>query len=103
MASAFDRVLAKYQRAQKHMEDFQSAVDLFRDSNRDSVGAKIDEETGDAIYYVKSVPVVPDSISLILGDALHNLRSTLDHLAHAVVRPTTEKAIHKGHVLPNRE
>ena len=90
---AYQDALAKYERAQKHIQDFKIAVDTFRDANRDHVGVKVDEQTGDIVYYVKSVPVVPTEISLLLGDALHNLRSALDHLAHAIVRPTTPTAI----------
>ncbi|HSY35783.1 MAG TPA: hypothetical protein VK814_08545 [Acidobacteriaceae bacterium] len=86
-------VWAKYDRAEKHIKDFRSAVAAFGDANRDHVGKKTNEETGDLIYYLKSVPVIPVEISLILGDAIHNLHSSLDYLAHAIVRPVGARAI----------
>lgn len=84
MAPAYLRILEKFKRSQKHVGDFQIAADLFRDSNRDHVGKNTDAQTGDITYYLKSVPEVPDSITVIFGDAIHNLRSTLDHLASAM-------------------
>jgi hypothetical protein len=83
--SAYERVLAKYDWAKKHVDNLESAVDSFRLANPHSLGRNHDPETGEYVYYVVSVPVIPDSISLMLGDAVHNLRSTLDHLACALV------------------
>jgi len=77
-------ILEKFNWAQKHIKDFESAVDAFRHANRDHVGSNTDEKTGDVTYYIKSVPEVPNPIRLILGDAVHNLRSTLDYVASAM-------------------
>jgi hypothetical protein len=90
MGSAYDRVLAKYDWAEQHVSNFEAAVDSFRLTNSHSIGRKNDVETGEYIYYVKTVPVIPASFSLMLGDALHNLRSTLDHLAVALVEAGSE-------------
>ncbi len=84
MRSAYSVILEKFNWAQKHIKDFESAVNAFGDANRDHVGSNTDEQTGDVTYYVKSVPVVPDTVALILGDAIHNLRSTLDYVASAM-------------------
>lgn len=40
---------------------------------------------GTATFYVDAVPDIPKEISFKVGDALHNLRSTLDHLAWSLV------------------
>lgn len=85
MASAYDRILVKYEWSEEHVNKFKSAVAEFWKSNECSVRREDDLERGEATFYVNSVPSVPDHISLILGDAIHNLRSTLDHLAWAVV------------------
>jgi hypothetical protein len=90
---SYQDVWAKYERAQKHIDDLRIAVGEFGNANRNHVGRKTDEKTGDVIYYLKSVPIVPDSISLMLGDAIHNLHSSLDYLAHAIVRPVGDRAI----------
>lgn len=41
--------------------------------------------------FVNSLKKIPDSISLRLGDAIHNLRSTLDYIAYAMVVSNGEK------------
>lgn len=38
--------------------------------------------------YVAGVQPVPDDIKLVVGDAIHNLRSSLDHLAWQLVEAT---------------
>src|ERR1017187_8784578 len=85
MASPRESVLAKYDRSQKHVNDLMGAVDAFRYANRDHVDIQTNEQTGDVTYYLRTVPIVPNEIALILGDAVHNLRSTLDYLICALV------------------
>lgn len=85
MASGYERVLAKYDWAKKHVHNFEAAVDSFRESNPHSIRRSHDVQAGQYVYYVEAVPVVPDDLSFMLGDAIHNLRSTLDHLACALV------------------
>jgi hypothetical protein len=81
----YDSVLAKYNWAQEHIENFHTAVDLFRRENPHTLGRELDSTTGEFVYKVKTVPDIPERLRFMLGDALHNLRSTLDHAAHAVV------------------
>jgi hypothetical protein len=83
--TALDRVLAKYNWAKQHVDKFEVAVDDFRRNNPYSIRRKNDVERGQVTFYVESVPAIPDALSFMLGDALHNLRSTLDHLASALV------------------
>jgi hypothetical protein len=54
-----------------------------------TLGIKKHSEEGYVTYYVKNAPGPIDSeIAMRLGDALHNLRSTLNHLARALVEAT---------------
>ncbi len=85
MLCAFDTVLAKYNWAKKHADHFESAVGDFRRSNPHTIGHEENVRTGQVRFYVASVPIIPDELAFMLGDALHNLRSTLDHLAYALV------------------
>jgi hypothetical protein len=85
MPSRYDQVLAKYNWAKKHIDDLEVAVDSFRLNNPHSIGREHDTQAGEFVYYVKAIPTIPDGLSFMLGDALHNLRSTLDHLACALV------------------
>jgi hypothetical protein len=45
------------------------------------LGTKKDPQTGQLIYYISRIERIPDRASVICGDAISNLRSTLDHLA----------------------
>jgi len=81
----YERVLAKYYWAQKRVDEFDVAAEIFRKSNPHSFGKHHDLEAGHFVYYAKTVGVIPNHLPLMLGDAIHNLRSTLDHLARALV------------------
>jgi hypothetical protein len=83
--STFARVRAKYDWAKKHVNEFEAAVEDFRRSNPHTIGREDSVETGQVRFYIQQVPVIPNELSFMLGDTLHNLRSTLDHLAHALV------------------
>jgi hypothetical protein len=86
MASPYRQVSAKYQRANKHIEDFKSFVDVFRQSNPCSIRVERDEQAGEVSYFIASVPEIPVECSLLLGDALQNLRSALDYAAYFLVK-----------------
>ena len=97
MGAAIGRVLAKLNWANEHINKLNGLTDEFRSTHRDTVRPETDTETGDTIYRVAYVPDLPESFSLLLGDALYNLRSTLDHLAHELVtvagnKPTPQTA-----------
>jgi hypothetical protein len=82
--SADDRIALirrKIERAEKHFLDLQEAIAAFLAADPYKVSTKKDPQTRKLIYYVSGVEPVPDSVSLIAGDVLHNLRSALDHLA----------------------
>jgi hypothetical protein len=74
-------VFAKLDRAKQHVTNLDDALRAFRQSGPPEVGEQDDPNTGEKIYYAKSVPTIPDAVHLIAGDALHNLRASLDHLA----------------------
>jgi hypothetical protein len=84
----YSRVLAKYEWADKHVKNFESAVLEFRRDNPHVVGRKRDLESGRVVDYVENVPVIDSELSMKFGDAIHNLRSTLDHLARALAEAT---------------
>jgi hypothetical protein len=82
---AYQAVLAKYDWAKEHIDKLEAAIHGFREANKHALGRKPDDQTGEFVFYVAHVPVIPDRLRLMLGDAIHNLRSTLDHLACALV------------------
>lgn len=89
MPSRWERVLAKYEWAKKHVADYHSAVELFRRENPHSLARDLDPATREYVYRVTSIPEIPEPLKCRLGDAIHNLRSTLDHAAYAVVEAGT--------------
>jgi hypothetical protein len=86
MRDFYLRVLTKYDWAQKHVDKLEIAIDKFRRTNPHTIRREDDFKSGQVTFYVEQVPVIPDDLALMLGDAIHNLRSTLDHMAHALVK-----------------
>lgn len=83
---SFDGCWAKVERAKEHRDALQRFIaETFAvESNRPVIGLKNDRNTGEHVLYVEHVPDFSTflrRVVLILGDALHNLRSALDHLA----------------------
>jgi hypothetical protein len=77
---------AKIGRAKKHVQDFEAAIHaLLDDPSFYEIEAKDKPGTGYVGLYFKNIKPVPEAISLIAGDAIHNLRSSLDHLIWQLV------------------
>jgi hypothetical protein len=75
-------IRVKVDRARKHISDLQAGIRIFMDSDPYVVGTKPDPQIADSIkYYILRVRRTPNSILLISGDILFNLRAALDHLA----------------------
>jgi len=83
--------MAKIERSKQHTRDFEIALKAFRDTN--PYGFRIDDDlqTGDKIHRIAIRSQTPDSLSLIVGDAVHNLRSALDHLVWQLVEANGQK------------
>jgi hypothetical protein len=88
MSTRHDRIRTvrnKIERAKKHIGDLKAAVDAFFSTGPYEIRTDKEPDTARPIHYVAKVNPIPDDIPLILGDALHNLRSSLDHLAYGLV------------------
>ncbi len=85
--SRIDGVRLKIERAKKHIADLDIAIKSFCDSKPYTLDAKPHPvaEIEHTTVYVASVQPVPNDITLFVGDAVHNLRSALDHLAWQLV------------------
>jgi hypothetical protein len=83
-----DRLLLKVKRAEKHIVDLDAEYLRFRQTRPYpySFDSKTDPITGERVYYVETIKPIPLEFSLLIGDALNNLRSALDHTAHELVR-----------------
>jgi hypothetical protein len=80
-----DGVRAKIKRAKKHIDEFESLADSYIHGDFCTIGAKPKHYPGNLVIYVTRIDPIPEDIPLIFGDAVHNLRSALDHLAWQLV------------------
>ena len=86
MAIDFSGPRLKIERAEKHIQDLDAAIRTFCDSEETYTLAPKDyPEISHVGLQVDYVRPIPDCIALGIGDAVHNLRSSLDHLAWQLV------------------
>ena len=86
MRASFEGPRLKIERAKCHITDLKREADAFVKANAYSVVLQRDPKTGRDSLMPSAGKPVPDKISLIAGDAIHNLRASLDHLACDLVR-----------------
>jgi hypothetical protein len=76
----FREARLKIERADQHIEDFDMRCAEFFKSGAYTVTIKPDGDTGDDFVEITAAKTMPDTPALILGDALHNLKSALDYV-----------------------
>ncbi len=86
---ALTSVLVRIERARTHLADFDNQVRPI--SGACNLTRECDEQRSEYIFRLSKVPAVPPVLSAIIGDALHNLRVSLDYLAWQLVLATGEK------------
>jgi hypothetical protein len=77
---------AKIERAKKHIRDFDRERIFFLDADPYVVITKFNSEQNVTESILGPLPVMPNELSLMVGDAIQNLRSALDYLVAALVR-----------------
>ena len=85
-----DSVDAKLKWARKHMDAAKRSVDVFVDGHPYAVGRELEDEGARHVYRFTRYSEPPTEIGLKVGDTIHNLRSSLDHLALALARKGAE-------------
>ncbi len=88
-APGSDRLLgirAKIERAKEHIGNLESRVRTFRETNPYRIGVEVDPQSGKRRYKVRVVASPPIDLGLLAGEAVHQLRSSLDHLAWQLVK-----------------
>jgi hypothetical protein len=75
----------KIERAKEHIRELESEIREFLGSDPYAVVKHDEGAGGDLVYSLRAVKQPPQRWALIIGDAVHNLRSSLDHLACALV------------------
>jgi hypothetical protein len=82
----FSGVWIKLERAREHISKLEALVEGFKQSNPYGVISYCELGTGDLVFRVRASHQPPLWWSAILGDAIHNLRSSLDLLVCELVR-----------------
>lgn len=77
-----DGVRGKIRRAKEHIENLKTELRAFRNRGAYVQVGHDEPETGDRVVRLRVGEEFPPQISLVLGDAIHNLRSSLDYLAY---------------------
>lgn len=88
MAGSLRGPRAKIERAKKHIGELELAVSALVFSNTSHphvITVESDPQAGNKVYKVGKIPPVPDGVAAIAGDAIHNLRSSLDLLMSQLV------------------
>jgi hypothetical protein len=76
---------AKLRRARRHLTDLEEAAKEYLASDPFQVYTVAEPERGPISYRVHVRAEPPEELGLMLGDALHNARSALDHVACLLV------------------
>lgn len=87
--ASLNGVQAKLERARTHQNAVQLEIQAFLDRLRSELNplvAELDPETGEKRWRVdRDLPAPPTTLSPLIGDALYNFRSALDHLVWQLV------------------
>src|SRR5579862_4046917 len=76
----------KIERADKYIKDFKAELASFNATQPYSLRVDVEGEPRKPSVHILKADPLPPSACLILGDAIHNLRSALDYLACSLVR-----------------
>jgi hypothetical protein len=82
MGDAFDSARIKLERANKHIKDFNVLLSAFFDESTNRI--VFDEDFNGVQKIELVVRDLPDALVCAVGDAIHNLRTALDHIAFEV-------------------
>lgn len=82
---SFQSARQKVDRAKRHIDELQSVLAAFLQSNFCRLWVDSDPQTGRSVLRYETTPQPPE-IPLIIGDAIHNLHVPLDHIASDIAR-----------------
>jgi hypothetical protein len=85
------RVRLKIERAKHHIDNLEGFLPTLRGMDFHEIRPEVDPETGDKLHRAALTRSIPEQVSLIAGDAVHNLRSALDHLVWQLVEAAGNK------------
>jgi hypothetical protein len=75
----------KIARANHHIDNLRAEIERFLAKEPYIVVEELDSDRGQYVNRVREKEPIPDELSLIAGDALHNLRASLDYVVWQLV------------------
>jgi len=81
----FDSAKKKIERADYHITDVEGQFAAFIREKPHAVITERDPDSGRILVRMKLLKPFPTSLALVIGDAIHNLRTALDHLTWEAV------------------
>ncbi|MGA2251268.1 hypothetical protein [Terracidiphilus sp.] len=91
MTKPFHGARLKIKRANKHINDLATEIRKIGNSDPYNITVEDDLHTGNSFLHFSMKQAVDDDLLTIVGDALHNLRSALDHAISDIEFDTTGK------------
>lgn len=92
----FEGPLLKIQRAKQHVADLDIHITEYLENDPFVLKVRQGLNPPQRLIYVEASHPMPTGLSLIIGDAVHNLRTALDHLCFAMVGTKTKKPRNVG-------
>jgi len=83
---SLSNVYLKIERAKKHISDCYAVGQAFLDARPYDIVHRIDPDTGEDTISYGDIKNPPRELSLFIGDAIHNLRTSLDFLACQIIK-----------------
>ena len=81
----FTGAKSKIKRADHHIEDLKSHLGIFIARKPYRLVPGFDPDGGQPIIQIKYKEAIPDGFAVVIGDAVHNLRTALDHMIWELV------------------
>ncbi len=85
MSDLFKGARLKIDRADHHIRDLERQFSAFVNTNPYTLAVGSNPETGEPAVLIKFRQDIPAMWALIIGDAIHNLRSSLDHMTWEII------------------
>jgi len=82
---------AKHRHAKDHLERLRGVCAGYRSTNPLEVRPEPTDVPGETAYRLRQSAPIPVAISLIVGDLVHCLRSSLDSLVSGIVRDNLDR------------
>lgn len=76
----------KLDRAEQHLQALAKAIEDFIATDPYAVDRRFDADGADHVYFFSKFTDPPDCIGLLVGDAVHNLRTSLDHIVFSLAQ-----------------